>query len=222
MKRVLIVSAAVLVVTGAAFASVHRVIVTKETQSKSGIEFSLTVEPVLGLGNKPRSDGYSRFALSIPGNQKPFEHLWRTELWILEKEKGSVVLSVPVALRQTPAGEMTGELSLSSKLMEHAILAFRCGKYAPLAETIYQVQLKTYFQKPKVSEKSSFRIYLLADGEPPRNWTKIPLDQLKLSHEALFTEADVIGYDWAIHEIKVSDAAMRRMPRPKVLGNHSW
>ena len=113
---------------------------------------------------------------------------------------------------------MTGELSLSSKLMEHAILAFRCGKNAPLAETIYQVQLKTYFQKPKVSEKSSFRIYLLADGEPLRNWTKIPLDQLKLSHEALFTEADVIGYDWAIHEIKVSDAAMRRMPRPKVLG----
>ncbi len=124
MKRLLFACAVLLVVTGPALASVHRVIVTKETQSKSGIEFSLTVEPVRGLDDKPRSDGYSRFTLSIPGKQKPFEHLWRTELWILEKEKGPVVLSVPVALRQKLSGEMTGELSLSSKLLEHAILAF--------------------------------------------------------------------------------------------------
>lgn len=147
-----IFGAVVFAAAGIAFASVHRVIVTKDTQMESGIEFSLAVDPIREANDEPREDGYSRFTLSIPPGQSPFEHLWRTELWILDQEKKSVVLSVPVAMRKTPAGSMTGELSLSSRFLKKAILALRCGKRAPLSETIYQVELKSYVRSTSPSE----------------------------------------------------------------------
>lgn len=44
------------------------------------------------------------------------------------------------------------------------------------------------------------------------------MDTLELADKPLFTQGDIVAYDWDTHEITFTEEARRRVPAPNVLG----
>jgi hypothetical protein len=131
--------------------TVWRVEISKSTQDSAPIEFSLTVTPD---SNPPA--GRVRVELVFAAEQEKLADLWKVYLWVMDEKK--VALSVPLDVRRVkhfkdkkPVEMIAVDIFGDADTVERCVIALRCGKNAPKSETIYQIDVGSYFDKSENS-----------------------------------------------------------------------
>ncbi len=118
------------------FGSVRRVEISKTTQVDSPIEFSVTITP------DSQQEGHVLVELVLPSGQKELADLWKVYLWILQDKK--TVLGVPLDPTYAKDKTITVRYHGHVDTVNRCLIAIRCGKRAPLSETIYQINVGSY------------------------------------------------------------------------------
>ena len=120
--------------------TVRRVEISKATQNKSPIEFSVTITP------DTAQTGHVFVELAFPMEQEELADLWKIYLWIMDNKK--TVLGMPLDLRRVKSTKNVEMIAVNYHghvdTVKRCLLAIRCGKRAPLAETIYQIDVGSY------------------------------------------------------------------------------
>lgn len=115
-----------------ASASAMRVDLNKKNQATAPVKFTVTTSKLHGLVS---------VRVELARTQAPLDHLWRIDV-VLRKGKRSV-LTAPLAT--TLDGDTLGaELILDPATMKTAEIWIRTGEHAPLAETIYAIDLGSF------------------------------------------------------------------------------
>jgi hypothetical protein len=125
-----------LLTTFSAGASVERIKITKDTQADSPIKFMVT--PV------DLKNGQVLVELQIPPGQPELADLWKIFLWVIQDEK--TVLGVPLELIHGEDKTITARYYGHVDTAKKCLIAIRCGKHAPRAETIYQIDIGSYLK----------------------------------------------------------------------------
>jgi hypothetical protein len=113
-------------------ASVMRVPLAKATLAKSPLKYAVTVTTGQGLVT---------VRLEMPRAQKPLDHLWRVDLVMRSGTK--TVLSAPLAT-DTANGVLSTSFVLDPANLKGVEIWVRTGKAAPLAETIYEIDVESF------------------------------------------------------------------------------
>ena len=124
---------------GLAFGSVRRVPISKSTEAKAPIEFSVVLTPDM------HQEGYVTVELILPPKQDSLADLWKIYLWVLKDKK--TVLGVPLDLVYSKKGAISVRYHGHVDIIRRGLIALRCGKHAPLSETIYQIDVGSYLEK---------------------------------------------------------------------------
>ncbi len=126
--------------------TVKRFEISKATQEKSPIDFSVTITP------DTVQNGHVFVELAFPSAQQELADLWKVYLWIMDDKK--TVLGAPLDLRQVrrPKEKKNVEMIAVNyhgrvDTIRRCLIAIRCGKRAPLVETIYQIDVGSYLDK---------------------------------------------------------------------------
>ena len=127
-----------------AHGSVRRIKITKSTQDKAPISFSLTTTPDSGQA------GHVTMTLVLPTGQVELAELWKVYLWC--KQDGRTVLSLPLEAVQAEDKRYIVQYSGHVDTLRYCLVAIRCGKHAPLSETIYQIDLGSYLIRSRVEQ----------------------------------------------------------------------
>jgi hypothetical protein len=127
------------------FGSVRRIEISKKSPAKAPIKFSLTITP------DRRQSGHVFVKLVLPPDQEKLVDLWKTYLW-LQKE-GKVVLAIPLEMTRADDKSITIRYYGHVDMVGRGLLAIRCGKHAPLVETIYQIDVSSYLENDQVDGK---------------------------------------------------------------------
>ncbi len=129
-------------------ASVQRVIITSENQKESEIEFIVSIDQP-----NDTKEGYLDVVISLPAGQINLSELWKIYLWVKEPS-----LSIPIDLGNGENNELEIRFRADINIIKQATVAIRCGKSAPAAEKIYQVELGTFIKTSKTYNKALQRI----------------------------------------------------------------
>jgi hypothetical protein len=120
----------------AASASVMRIDLTKATQAKSPVTYTLETDTASGM---------VVVKLALPRKQTPLDHLWRIDVVI--RKDGKTQLVAPLKTEVDSAGVLSTELLLDPAVVKTAEIWIRTGKAAPLAETIYAIDVGSFYSK---------------------------------------------------------------------------
>jgi hypothetical protein len=121
-----------------AFGSVKRIEISKTTQAESPIEFSMKITP------DEQQAGHCLVELLLPPGQQELAELWKIDLWVLQDRK--TILGVPLDLDYAKDKTITLRFSGHVDTVSRCLVAIRCGKHAPLSETIYQIDVGSYLK----------------------------------------------------------------------------
>jgi len=113
-------------------ASVMRIDLNKGNQGKAGLKFAVTTRTDHGLVT---------VRLVMPRNQTELKHLWRVDV-VMRKDKKTVV-SAPLETKLENQ-DLTAELLVDPDAMKGLEIWVRTGEHAPLAETIYAIDVGSY------------------------------------------------------------------------------
>lgn len=129
-----LVTALVLVVAlvSAAAASALRIDLNKANQATAPLKYTLRADATNGLVN---------VHLELPRKQVPLDHLWRIDVFL--KKGGKTVLAVPLETRLVN-GVLAADLLLDPSAMPSVEIWIRTGEHAPLAETIYAIDVGSF------------------------------------------------------------------------------
>jgi len=120
------------------FGSVRRVEISKTTQADSPIEFSVTITP------DSQQEGHVLVELVLPSGQKELADLWKVDLRIRQDGKRKTVLLVPLELNYAKDKTITVRYYGHVDTVSRSHVAIRCGKHAPLSETVYLINVGSY------------------------------------------------------------------------------
>lgn len=127
--------AAVLLITVSfqtAGASVLRFDLNKSNQTTAALKFSLT---------QTSTNGMVVLHITVPRKQKQLDHLWRVDL-VVRKGKGTLI-DAPLETK-LDNGDLTADLIIDPDAMKGLEIWIRTGEYAPLAETIYALDVGSF------------------------------------------------------------------------------
>jgi hypothetical protein len=120
----------------AASASVTRIDLTKATHAKSPVKY--TLEAVA-------TSGALVVTLQLPRKQPPIDHLWRIDVVI--RKDGKTQLIAPLKTEVDSAGILSTELVLDPAMIKNTEIWIRTGKNAPLAETVYVIDVASFYSR---------------------------------------------------------------------------
>ena len=120
------------------FGSQRKVEISKTTQADSPIEFSVTITP------DRHENGRVLVKLVLPAGQKELADLWKIYLLVLQDKK--TVLGAPLDLSYAKDKTITARYHGHVDTVSRCLIAIRCGKHAPLSETIYQIDVGSYLK----------------------------------------------------------------------------
>lgn len=129
MRSIVVVLCALVAV---ADASAVRIDLTKANKATSPLKYSLVTSKVHGLISV-------RFDMQRA--QKPLDHLWRVDLVVRNGNK--TVVHAPLETK-LDKGLLTTEMLVEAGSMQNLEIWVRTGEHAPLAETIYVVDVGSY------------------------------------------------------------------------------
>lgn len=121
-----------------AFGSVKRIEISKTTQAESQIKFSMKITP------DEHQAGHCLVELVLPPGQQELAELWKIYLWVLHDNK--TILEVPLDPNYAKDKTITVRFSGHVDTVSRCLIAIRCGKLAPLSETIYQIDVGSYLK----------------------------------------------------------------------------
>ena len=80
--------------------------------------------------------------------------------------------------------------------------------------------LLTFISLAAIPKQDTIAIYLFARSIEPRVLARQPgrWKDLPLASKPIFTDADIIAYDFSKHAIKLEHEALKRLPRPSASG----
>ena len=87
-------------------------------------------------------EGHVLVEISLPPGQQELADLWKIYLWVLEDEK--TVLGAPLDLSYAKDKTIAVRYQGHIDTVRGSLIAIRCGKRAPLSETIYQIDDGSY------------------------------------------------------------------------------
>lgn len=132
MRTWLVALALLLGLSSPAHASALRIALNKGNQATAPLKVEVTTETASGM---------VVIDLAIPRSQAPLDHLWRIDV-VVRKGKGTS-LTAPVAT--TLDGDtLRVQLIADRATMKGLELWIRTGEHAPLAETIYALELGSF------------------------------------------------------------------------------
>ena len=123
---------ALMLLASPAAASILRIDLTRANQATSPVAYTLKTSKASGL---------VIVDLAVARDQAPLAHLWRIDL-VLRKGKRTVV-SAPLATTVDGAS-LTTQLILDPTAMRSAEIWIRTGEHAPLAETVYVIDVGSF------------------------------------------------------------------------------
>ncbi|MBS1121715.1 MAG: hypothetical protein H6Q90_3943 [Deltaproteobacteria bacterium] len=133
MSKLLAALTTLMLLSVPAAGSAIRIDLKKANQSTSPLKYSLRTSTDHGLVT---------VSLELPRKQVPLDHLWRIYLVVRKANKATLV-SVP--LQTTPDGDvLKTELLLDPSAMKDVEIWIRTGEHAPLAETIYAIDVGSF------------------------------------------------------------------------------
>ncbi|MEO8705463.1 MAG: hypothetical protein ABI867_35860 [Kofleriaceae bacterium] len=116
---------------GSAHASVLRIALTKG-QATPALTYVIA---------STASNGQVIITLEVPRKQKQLDHLWRIDI-VLRKD-GKSILTAPLEMK-LDGGTLKTNMILDPAALKDAEIWIRTGEHAPLAETIYAIDLGSY------------------------------------------------------------------------------
>lgn len=121
-----------MLIESTAAASAMRINLNKSNQDKAVLKFSLT---------QTSTNGLRTLRLSMPRSQAPLLHLYRIDV-VIRKGEASL-LHVPLATTVIN-GELGAELLADPVAMPGLEIWIRTGEHAPLAETMYVIDVGSF------------------------------------------------------------------------------
>ncbi len=113
-------------------ASALRIDLTKANQATAPLKYALRTAA---------SSGLVTVSFELPRKQKPLDHLWRIDLVLRDGNKS--LITVPI--QTTVDGDtLKADLILDPKTMQNVEIWIRTGEHAPLAETIYAINVGSF------------------------------------------------------------------------------
>jgi hypothetical protein len=132
MSRPLAVLAGLLLLATPAAASIVRVDLTKANQATSPVQYTLRTMT---------THGFVSVALELPRKQAPLEHLWRIDVHMLKD--GKLRLNAPLEMK-LDGDILKTDLLLDPDAMKGTEIWIRTGEHAPLAETVYVIDVGSF------------------------------------------------------------------------------
>jgi hypothetical protein len=133
MAKLLAALVIVVLVATTAAGSALRIDLKKATQAKSPVTYAIRTATDHGLVT---------VWLELPRKQAALDHLWRIDLVVRKPDKSTLV---DVPLQTTLDGDtLKAELLLDPAAMQHTEIWIRTGEHAPLAETIYAIDVGSF------------------------------------------------------------------------------
>jgi hypothetical protein len=127
-----LVAIAIAITPALAVASALRISLTKANQPTAPLKYTITTAV---------SSGMVIVSLELPRKQTPLDHLWRIDIVMRKGAKN--VLSAPLETK-LDNGALEAEIILDPAAMKDAEIWIRTGEHAPLAETIYAIELGSF------------------------------------------------------------------------------
>jgi hypothetical protein len=115
-----------------AAASVLRIDLSKPTLAKSPLKYKVELST---------SHGLVTVRLEMPRTQTPLDHLWRIDVVVRTKDK--TLLSAPLQT-EVANGVLSTSFALDPGNLKGVEIWVRTGKAAPLAETIYAIDVESF------------------------------------------------------------------------------
>jgi hypothetical protein len=132
MRRSIVALLLIAFMASPAEASLMRIDLTKANQATAPVKFALTTQKLHGL---------IVVRVALARSQAPLAHLWRVDLVVRKGKKTWV--SVPIAT--TVDGDtLTAELVLDPAAMKGVEIWIRTGEHAPMAETVYAIDVGSF------------------------------------------------------------------------------
>ena len=120
-------------------ASAQRVVISHDNINDSEIELTVDISKVdVSNLNDLKRDLFD-VVIKLPANQKQLKDIWKTYLWIKEP-----YISIPIDISKGRKNELELIFRADISVIKQATVAIRCGKYAPLAEVVYEIKLGTF------------------------------------------------------------------------------
>jgi hypothetical protein len=132
MSRLLAALTVLVLLASPAAASAIRIDLTKANQAKAAMKFSLTTSSAHGLVT---------VRLELPRKQPPLDHLWRID--VVMRKGNKTLLTAPLETK-LDGGVLSTTLLLDPASMTGVEIWIRTGEHAPLAETIYVVDVGSF------------------------------------------------------------------------------
>jgi len=113
-------------------ASAIRISLNKSNQATAALKFSVVL----------RATGSTvDVHLAVPRSQPQLDHLWRVD--VLLRGPAGTLLDVPVSTT-LDHGDLTADINADPATLNGVEIWIRCGEHAPLAETIYAVEVGSF------------------------------------------------------------------------------
>lgn len=132
MRTLLVAISIVMALQAEAAASLMRIDLNKANQSRAALQFSLTQTSAHGL---------RVLRLAVPQKQAPLQHLWRID--VVMRKGARSLLHAPLATK-IEDGSLTAELIIDPEAMSDIEIWIRTGQHAPLAETVYVIDVGSF------------------------------------------------------------------------------
>ena len=113
-------------------ASAVRINLNKANQAAGPVKYSLQTSTNHGIVN---------VRLELPRKQTPLDYLWRIDIVMRKDDK--TLLAVPLDTK-LDGGNLVGDLLVNPIAMANTEIWIRTGEHAPLAETIYAIDLGSF------------------------------------------------------------------------------
>ncbi len=128
----LAILAIIAALAGPATASAFRIDLNKANRAKSPVEYTVAITESHGLLN---------VRIELPRAQKELAHLWRVDVVLSKGAKTH--LSSHLDLEES-GGVLSANVLVDKTTLRSTTIWIRVGEHAPLAETIYVVDLASY------------------------------------------------------------------------------
>jgi len=175
---------ALVVCATSSFGSERRFEISKKTQANSPIKFTLTTHP------DRQQDGSVLVEMVLPTEQQELEDLWKVYLWVAQD--GKTVLGAPLDLIHTKDKSIIVRFHGQVDTVRRCLVAVRCGKHAPLNETVYQIDVGSYIQRDRSMNGLSVK---------------------SLDGTTLIANQEIVSYDWKSHTITLKPGVRKRLSK---------
>ena len=132
MSKLVAALAILVLLAGSAAASMMRIDLNKANYAKSPLKYSLKTST---------SSGLVIVDLEIPRKQTPLDHLWRIDIVMRNGDKS--LLTAPLETK-LDGDVLKTQLIIDPSAMKGAEIWIRTGEHAPLAETVYAIDVGSF------------------------------------------------------------------------------